>query len=78
VVSTTACTALVVYDYDSTSVIAHATWDTGPSKNGTTGVWYAKKDDASGDLSAGHAYFGLATIDAVTYAGLFLATAATS
>jgi hypothetical protein len=41
-------------------------------------VWFAKKDDASGALSAGHAYFALATIDTVTYAGLFLATAATS
>jgi len=68
----------VLYDFDSTSVIAHVDWDTAPTENATTHVWYAKKDDASGNISAGHAYFALATIDSVTYAGLFLATAATS
>ena len=51
-----------VYNYAGTEVIGNADWDSGPTRDGNQETIFARKNDASGDLSAGNLYFVRVTI----------------
>ena len=66
--SITTLTSFTLYDYASNSAIS--AWDTGPAKDGTTGMCYCKKNNASASLSASKPYWGIAVIDGTNYVGV--------